>query len=562
LLLLGAQSVLSYEAKKMWDFERSVPVLTLAEFMGRENKTGFSLVYIYNPWCGRSRSFFGGGEAHALSTRGDPPLYRVNADQAPSLYSRLTRRLPSLLLVDHLHANAVTPISVFGRSVQQIAARVDEVVHAIRSSSRFSPEAGGGDLLDDEVAGLATGCVVADCVVLMAPGSLAHHHDGEGLGAAFEAVARALHSERLFARTGPPPPQAGADVQAAVAVYRPGTGLLFHRGPPTVAAITAFVSSSARTRVADLNQRGLGHLSRDRHHPGARIRTAMILFLDPDDTAMPSERFLKRRLAEALLPLGDSFTGLVGNGVVLASLRRRLGVLDGSLPALVAYDPTTQRHVVSQPAGRLPANITAFAELAAAQIESRSWDPVAAVEPALWIDGAQPRRGAWLADAGGAVDVIEGPGALKTVTELWGSGGSTLLLAHTTWCGHCARMLAALEEAHLPRRTRGGLRVHRVDVQRERDVSLAFNITRVPSLLLLRGGGRAVEAFRGQPQISDILAWLRRLQPDLFVSPPGAPQAATAGGFFDRQDLSDAEFDSVRGWILAMRASIDLMKER
>lgn len=558
-----------YASKNLWNLERSVPVLTLAEFMARENKTGFSLVYVYNPWCGRSRAFFGGGEADSLLARGDPPLLRVNADQAPSLQSRLTRRLPSLLLVDHYHGNALTPISLFGRSPGQLAARVEEVVQGIAGVKGISVDA--GDV--DGHGALATGCVVADCVVLMAPKTGGYSDaqqpggaEGGGLASAFEAVARMLQSERLFVRVGPPPPQAGVAAPAAVAVYRPGVGLLFHRGPPTAAALTAFVASSARTRVADLNQRGLGHLSRDLTHPGARLRTAVILFLDPDDSSMPSERFLKRRLADALLPLGDAFTGLVGNGVVLALLRRRLGVPDGSLPALVAFDPTTQRHVVSQPCGQLPGNITAFVEDAAAQMRSPSWDHVASAGAALLIDGAAPGRGAWPADAGGALDVIQGPRAMGTISELWGTlGRSTLLLAHTTWCGHCARMLAVLEEAHLPRRSRGALRVLRVDVQRERDVSLAFNITRVPSLLLLQFDGRqtTVNAFKGPPQLADILAWLSAVQPGLI--PPGnllpPPAPAATGGFLDRGDLTDAEFELARSWIFGMRSSINLMAD-
>lgn len=65
---------------------------------------------------------------------------------------------------------------------------------------------------------------------------------------------------------------------------------------------------------------------------------------------------------------------------------------------------------------------------------------------------------------------------------------------YATWCGPCRRMAPELEA--IARKYAGKIAVYKVDVDKEQDLAMAFEVQSIPTLLLINAEGR-VEMLQG-----------------------------------------------------------------
>lgn len=65
---------------------------------------------------------------------------------------------------------------------------------------------------------------------------------------------------------------------------------------------------------------------------------------------------------------------------------------------------------------------------------------------------------------------------------------------YATWCGPCRRMAPELEA--IARKYVGKIAVYKVDVDKEQDLAMAFEVQSIPTLLLINAEGR-VEMLQG-----------------------------------------------------------------
>lgn len=65
---------------------------------------------------------------------------------------------------------------------------------------------------------------------------------------------------------------------------------------------------------------------------------------------------------------------------------------------------------------------------------------------------------------------------------------------YATWCGPCRRMAPELEA--IARKYAGKIAVYKVDVDKEQDLAVAFEVQSIPTLLLINAEGR-VEMLQG-----------------------------------------------------------------
>ena len=74
------------------------------------------------------------------------------------------------------------------------------------------------------------------------------------------------------------------------------------------------------------------------------------------------------------------------------------------------------------------------------------------------------------------------------------------------WCGPCKMMAPAFEEA--ARLLGPGVRLGKVDTEREKSLGARFQVQSIPTLALFRGG-REVDRVSGAMPAKDIVAWTR-----------------------------------------------------
>lgn len=65
---------------------------------------------------------------------------------------------------------------------------------------------------------------------------------------------------------------------------------------------------------------------------------------------------------------------------------------------------------------------------------------------------------------------------------------------YATWCGPCRRMAPELEA--IARKYAGKIAVYKVDVDKEQDLAMAFEVQSIPTMLLINAEGR-VEMLQG-----------------------------------------------------------------
>jgi len=74
------------------------------------------------------------------------------------------------------------------------------------------------------------------------------------------------------------------------------------------------------------------------------------------------------------------------------------------------------------------------------------------------------------------------------------------------WCGPCKMMAPAFEEA--ARLLGPGVRLGKVDTEREKALGARFQVQSIPTLALFKGG-REVDRMSGAMPAKDIVAWTR-----------------------------------------------------
>ena len=75
------------------------------------------------------------------------------------------------------------------------------------------------------------------------------------------------------------------------------------------------------------------------------------------------------------------------------------------------------------------------------------------------------------------------------------------------WCGPCKRMAPAFEEA--ARLLAPGVRLGKVDTEREQALGARFQVQSIPTLVLFRGG-RELARLSGARPAAEITAWAKR----------------------------------------------------
>ena len=104
----------------------------------------------------------------------------------------------------------------------------------------------------------------------------------------------------------------------------------------------------------------------------------------------------------------------------------------------------------------------------------------------------------WLVAAGAATFAAETAAAVPVVVDLW-----------APWCGPCHMIAPVLEE--LAREHAGRVKIVKVNVDEEPEISARYGVTGIPTLLVLRDG-REVDRIVGAAPKQQLLA---RLQPHL-----------------------------------------------
>ncbi len=110
-------------------------------------------------------------------------------------------------------------------------------------------------------------------------------------------------------------------------------------------------------------------------------------------------------------------------------------------------------------------------------------------------------------------DVIEASQEVPIIVDFW-----------ATWCGPCKQLTPALEK--VVRDARGAVRLVKIDVDKNPDLSQQLRIQSIPTVYAFHGG-RPVDAFQGALPESQIKAWVDKL-------------IATAGGAAGASPVAEA----------------------
>jgi len=110
--------------------------------------------------------------------------------------------------------------------------------------------------------------------------------------------------------------------------------------------------------------------------------------------------------------------------------------------------------------------------------------------------------------AGFMADVIEASKEVPIIVDFW-----------ATWCGPCKQLTPMLEK--LVRATRGAVRLVKIDVDKNPDLSQQLRIQSIPTIYAFHGG-RPIDAFQGALPESQIKAWI-----DKIIAAAGTDAAAS-----------------------------------
>jgi thioredoxin len=215
----------------------------------------------------------------------------------------------------------------------------------------------------------------------------------------------------------------------------------------------------------------------------------------------------------------------------LAQLARRLRMV---APAL----PTSQRHQQRQQLRRLTAwRVPRHEQQRLQAALGGAWRSFSQADGAA---GAGVRRSAAAGGSGagpsaGAAPTRGGaPGKLPLVVNVDASnleqvmaqsfGVPTILDCHAEWCGPCKQLAPVLED--LVKRSGGRLRLAKLDVDRNQEISAQLRVQSLPTVFGI-ASGKVVDQFIGLPQQQRLQAFVDKL---LSSAPTAAGGGAGPGG--------------------------------
>jgi putative thioredoxin len=151
-------------------------------------------------------------------------------------------------------------------------------------------------------------------------------------------------------------------------------------------------------------------------------------------------------------------------------------------------------------------------------------------------------------------DVIEASRQVPVIVDFW-----------ATWCGPCKQLGPALEK--VVREARGGVRLVKIDVDRNQDLAAQLRVQSVPMVYAFKDG-RPVDAFVGAQPESQLRAFVQRLtagQQTLSTDDILAQardllaegDAATAAGVFQEVLAEEPENAAAHGGLLRCLLALD-----